>query len=109
MLLGKYFFSSLMPIILQSPILANGWDSLGWQEQEAKTPAQSEQWGNSLAGPHVSGMGDDLMLYGEPGCFDRKVKSAPPNKPHILGTSWHLGAVEPLDRGVAGKPLKVRA
>lgn len=71
---------------------------------EAKTPAQSEQRENSLAGPHVSGMGDDLMLYGQPRCFDWKVKSPHTHKP--LGTLWHLGAVEPLDRGASGRAFE---
>lgn len=98
-----------MPIILQSPILANGWDSLGWQEQEAKTPAQSEQWGNSLAGPHISGMGDDLMLYGEPGCFDRKVKFPPPKQASHFGYFMAFGGCGTSRQRVAGEPLKVRA
>lgn len=55
---------------------------------EAKTPAQSEQRENSLAGPHVSGMGDDLMLYGQPRCFDWKVKFPPP---HTHTQASHFG------------------
>lgn len=57
---------------------------------EAKTPAQSEQRGNSLVGPHVSGMGDDLMLYGQPRCFDWKVKSL---LPHTSLTFWELRGI----------------
>lgn len=64
MLLGKYFFSSVMPITLQSPISVNGWGSLVWEEQEAKTPCQSEQQGNTLVGPRFLGMGEDPMLVG---------------------------------------------